>query len=879
MPTLHLLGVPHTVPNEDFAVCAYTNKLRVFPSVLKPFGWRAILYANEGKGEETDADEYVVILPKDEFARLSKRKSRDDDHSLDVDNKSLHDAFHRALLPKILARAKAGDLVGHLWGPSMGVYNALRDCHHIELCVGYSSSPGLPFRVYETSAWRHWHDGKTGRDDGEHYKFAIPSPIDTDRWRFCAEPENYLLYFGRITPRKGMDTLVEIARRMPDREIRAYGPGDQAQWTKQAPSNLSFHGPVFGDERVEVVRRARCQLMPTVFIEPFGNSGVEGQLSGVPLIGVSYGAFTETIDEGVNGFRCHTLADWIEAIRLSSALDRRRISDLAHQRYSKEAIGRQYDAALRQIADLSGRGWYSAKSRKFAKATRQRRIWLYIPWFGPLPNYFQLYLDSLGRNANLLTVFLLTDVDLSSYRLPENLIPIATTIDELRVRLAVFLAVETTKRQGQEFGLIEPPALIQHLHKLTDFKILYPALFNDKEGDDPVDETLRGRAAFDAIADKHGVTENDFVGWGDLDVIYGQLSDFLDLEDCYIVGGLFGHFTALRNTGEFRELFRQVPNLPAMLTDEKNHVIDEIAFRKVLLKFCTEPGQIARIDRYFCDVIPQCFFNLFPQHTAEFFDSTHPEKELRHIHSARDGQLTVTYQDGTTRPAIYCHMQKRAMELPFEDAENGYYIGEHAFSLEAPKAKPILQDLAFESRFWGDCANINTYNEETKQFVYARLMGLASFDAGGKRILDIGGGPVSMMLKMKNLKEGKVVDPLRYPDWTVERYKAKNIAVEVISGEDIDETGFDEAWIYNCLQHVVDPELVIKNARRAAPVLRIFEWIDVQPYIGHPHLLTETGLNEWLGRSGKTIELNESGCIGRAFYGCFETVKTTGAAA
>jgi hypothetical protein len=32
------------------------------------------------------------------------------------------------------------------------------------------------------------------------------------------------------------------------------------------------------------------------------------------------------------------------------------------------------------------------------------------------------------------------------------------------------------------------------------------------------------------------------------------------------------------------------------------------------------------------------------------------------------------------------------------------------------------------------------------------------------KILDIGGGPTSLLLKTYNLKEGKIIDPLKYPD-------------------------------------------------------------------------------------------------------------------
>ena len=184
-------------------------------------------------------------------------------------------------------------------------------------------------------------------------------------------------------------------------------------------------------------------------------------------------------------------------------------------------------------------------------------------------------------------------------------------------------------------------------------------------------------------------------------------------------------------------------------------------------------------------------------------------------------------------------------------------------------------DLDFERQFWGDCCN--TFSEDRKHFVYARFMELIPygfhFDAGGKRILDIGGGPSSMLLKCANLKEGHVVDPIAYPEWTVSRYASKNIRVTVGRGEDIDECDWDEVWVYNCLQHTDDAERIIKNALSAAPVLRLFEWIDIPPHEGHPVMLTKDLLDGWIGNEGLVADLNESGCVGRAYANVYRRGK------
>jgi hypothetical protein len=189
----------------------------------------------------------------------------------------------------------------------------------------------------------------------------------------------------------------------------------------------------------------------------------------------------------------------------------------------------------------------------------------------------------------------------------------------------------------------------------------------------------------------------------------------------------------------------------------------------------------------------------------------------------------------------------------------------------------------FEAAFWGDCTN--TYAEETKQHTYAELMGMAqmrsdhwpTYDVGGCGILDIGGGPTSLLLKTINRGPSIVVDPLPVPGWVKDRYELAGIFYAQVKAETYlgisPKPGFDEAWIYNVLQHVRDPQKVIETARREAKVIRIFEWVDMPAYEGHPHTLQAEQLHEWLGGGqGHTIDLDGvNGCYGRAFYGQFST--------
>lgn len=184
----------------------------------------------------------------------------------------------------------------------------------------------------------------------------------------------------------------------------------------------------------------------------------------------------------------------------------------------------------------------------------------------------------------------------------------------------------------------------------------------------------------------------------------------------------------------------------------------------------------------------------------------------------------------------------------------------------------------FEADWWGNCTT--TFGEEAKQLSYAHRMGLQRqeidgrwpvYDLEGKSVLDIGGGPVSILLKCINGGTRVVVDPCPYPVWVKTRYAFSNIALLQEPAEDFATTEmFDECWIYNVLQHVVDPEQVIRVARRQAKVIRLFEWIETETNVGHPHALRADKLNVWLGGVGEIGLVEENSAYGLGYWGVFD---------
>lgn len=139
--------------------------------------------------------------------------------------------------------------------------------------------------------------------------------------------------------------------------------------------------------------------------------------------------------------------------------------------------------------------------------------------------------------------------------------------------------------------------------------------------------------------------------------------------------------------------------------------------------------------------------------------------------------------------------------------------------------------------------------EQQKRAQYSGLMLLNEDAIAGKRILDIGCGPESLLISVAGYAEGCVaLDPLTFTEQDEARYAAAGIERAIIPAEQFDACGklFDEVWIYNCLQHVQDPAKVCEVAQSATKgAVRIFEYINVPTDELHLHTLQEHVLDEY----------------------------------
>lgn len=154
----------------------------------------------------------------------------------------------------------------------------------------------------------------------------------------------------------------------------------------------------------------------------------------------------------------------------------------------------------------------------------------------------------------------------------------------------------------------------------------------------------------------------------------------------------------------------------------------------------------------------------------------------------------------------------------------------------------------YEKKSWGDDIYIHANNNEIiKQNVYAQLLEItnqtnfSSIDLNQKTVLDVGCGPISLLLRCHNFKKAVGVEPLFYNEKVDKEYLNKNIQLIRIPAEEMNfnENEFDEVWMYNVLQHTYDPEKILQKLNTYAKCIKIFEWLDTPPHEGHPQESSE----------------------------------------
>ncbi|MFH1047542.1 MAG: glycosyltransferase family 4 protein [Patescibacteria group bacterium] len=181
--------------------------------------------------------------------------------------------------------------------------------------------------------------------------------IDTSAFQFSPEPENFLLFIGRIVKEKGVHLAIEAAKAAGLPLVIAGRTGDEpTYWHKKIEPhidglNVRYVGELDNERKIDYFRRAKALLFPVKWEEPFGLVMIEAMACGTPVIGFNRGAVAEIVQDGETGYVVRGVAGMVKAIHKISKISRVACRARVDRLFSINQMVNGYERVYERVID------------------------------------------------------------------------------------------------------------------------------------------------------------------------------------------------------------------------------------------------------------------------------------------------------------------------------------------------------------------------------------------------------------------------------------------------------------------------------------------------------------------------------------------------
>lgn len=188
--------------------------------------------------------------------------------------------------------------------------------------------------------------------------------IDLDTFHVNPSGGDYLAFLGRVSPEKGLDTAIRVARRsgMP-LKIAARLPlpfahdhnalQDAEYWEEVIKpllgDTVELVGEIGGNEKDAFLRNAAALLFPIRWPEPFGLVMVEALACGTPVLALRNGSVPEVVQDGITGFVADSEDELVEDVQRLWMIDRRACRKDVERRFSPAAMAAAYERVYESL--------------------------------------------------------------------------------------------------------------------------------------------------------------------------------------------------------------------------------------------------------------------------------------------------------------------------------------------------------------------------------------------------------------------------------------------------------------------------------------------------------------------------------------------------
>jgi glycosyltransferase involved in cell wall biosynthesis len=197
-----------------------------------------------------------------------------------------------------------------------------------------------------------------------NYVATVHHAITMDDFPFSDKPGDYLLFVGRLLPRKGVSEAIQLAKIM-HKKLLIIGPqdADLSYWKEHIEPHLSdkiqYVGHVERHVLFKYYQHAQALLMPIQWEEPFGLVMIEAMACGTPVVGFRRGSVPEVVAHGKTGFVVDTMEEMVDAVNRIPEIDRKACRTHVEYTFSLKNMLDGHEAAYYAMLEQMGKKHHS----------------------------------------------------------------------------------------------------------------------------------------------------------------------------------------------------------------------------------------------------------------------------------------------------------------------------------------------------------------------------------------------------------------------------------------------------------------------------------------------------------------------------------------
>lgn len=256
-------------------------------------------------------------------------------------------------IAQVFEQAERFDLIHNHFDFLPLSYSRLTRTPLLSTIHGFSSERILP--VYKRyNAWSHYVSiSYADRHPALDYVATVYHGIDLSEFTVCHAAGEYLLFFGRIHPDKGVAEAIDVAKQSGFPLIIAGIIQDESYFkayvAPQLTATIRYVGSVGPEARDKLLGGAYALLHLINFDEPFGLSMVEAMACGTPVIATRRGSVPELISHGKSGFIVDDAREAAAMLDAIPSLDRGTIREHVAQHFSQTRMVADYLTVYEQL--------------------------------------------------------------------------------------------------------------------------------------------------------------------------------------------------------------------------------------------------------------------------------------------------------------------------------------------------------------------------------------------------------------------------------------------------------------------------------------------------------------------------------------------------